>query len=98
MGKNKAWDYILTYCLKRKDISCKSQLGKYVILYKNFDLLSAHALPDMYLAYLVKQKYGIPFMNTWHGSDINIWPFVSKKGFETTKLLMVNADYNFFCE
>ncbi len=94
--KHKLWDYILTYRLKRKDISCKSQLEKYVSLFKKFDLLSAHALPDMYLAYLVKQKYGIPFVNTWHGSDINIWPFVCKKGFETTKLLMVNADYNFF--
>lgn len=94
--KHKLWDYILTYRLKRKDISCKSQLEQYVSLFKNYDLLSVHALPDMYLAYMVKQKYGIPFVNTWHGSDINIWPFVNKKGFETTKLLIENAEHNFF--
>ena len=94
--KHKLWDYILTYRLKRKDISCKSQLEQYVSLFKNYDLLSVHSLPDMYLAYLVKQKYGIPFVNTWHGGDINVWPFVNKKGFKTTKLLMENAEHNFF--
>jgi glycosyltransferase involved in cell wall biosynthesis len=50
----------------------------------------------MYLAYLVKQKYGIPFVTTWHGSDINVWPFVNKEGFKTTKLILENADFNFF--
>lgn len=89
-------DYILTYTLKSKDISCKSQLEQFVKLFKDYDLLSVHALPDMYIAYLVKQKYGIPFVTTWHGSDINVWPFVNKEGFKTTKLILENANFNFF--
>jgi teichuronic acid biosynthesis glycosyltransferase TuaC len=94
--KHKMMDYILSNRLKLKDISCKSQLGQFVGLFKDYDLLSVHALPDMYIAYLVKQKYGIPFVTTWHGSDINVWPFVNKEGFKTTKLIIENADFNFF--
>lgn len=94
--KHKIIDHILTIRLKIKDISCKSQLDNYLYIFKDYDLLSVHSLPDMYIAYLVKQKYGIPFVTTWHGSDINVWPFVNKKGFETTKLIIENADYNFF--
>jgi teichuronic acid biosynthesis glycosyltransferase TuaC len=94
--KHKIIDYIFTNRFKIKDISCKSQLNKFVDLFKDYDLLSAHALPDMYIAYLVKQKYGIPFVTTWHGSDINVWPFKNKEGFKTTKLIIENADFNFF--
>ncbi|WP_053826615.1 glycosyltransferase family 4 protein [Lascolabacillus massiliensis] len=94
--EHKMIDYILSKKLKLKDISCKSQLGQFVDLFKDYDLLSVHALPDKYIAYLVKQKYGIPFVTTWHGSDINVWPFVNKEGFKTTKLIIENADFNFF--
>ena len=94
--RHKMIDYLLTNRLKIKDISCKSQLGKFIELFKDYDLLSVHALPDMYIAYMVKQKYGIPFVTTWHGSDINVWPFVNKEGFKTTKLIIENADFNFF--
>ena len=94
--KHKVRGYILTIKLKLKDISGKSQIGKFVDCFKSYDLLSVHALPDMYLAYLVKQKYGIPFVTTWHGSDINVWPFVNKEGFKTTKLMLESADFNFF--
>ena len=94
--KHKIIEYILTYRLKIKDIASKSQLNQFVDQFKEYDLLSVHALPDMFIAYLVKQKYGIPFVTTWHGSDINVWPFVSKKGFKTTKLILENADFNFF--
>ena len=94
--EQKITDYILSNRLKLKDISCKSQLNQFVDLFKDYDLLSVHALPDMYIACLVKQKYGIPFVTTWHGSDINVWPFVNKEGFKTTKLLIESADFNFF--
>jgi teichuronic acid biosynthesis glycosyltransferase TuaC len=93
---HKMTDYIITNRLKINDISCKSQLDQFVDIFKDYDLLSVHALPDMYLAYLVKLKYGIPFVTTWHGSDINVWPFVNKEGFKTTKLILENADFNFF--
>ncbi|MDD3686014.1 MAG: glycosyltransferase family 4 protein [Bacteroidales bacterium] len=90
------WDFILTYRLKCRGLSGKAQLYRYVSLFEGFDLLSVHALPDMYLAYLVKQKFNIPFVTTWHGSDINVRPFLNKQSFQITRLIMENADFNFF--
>lgn len=94
--KHNVYDYILTYKLKLKDVSCKNQLFKFVDLFKDYDLLSAHSQADMFIAYLVKKKYGIPFVNTWHGGDINVLPFSNKYGFILTKLLIEKADFNFF--
>lgn len=94
--KHNIYDYILTIKLKLKDVSCKNQLYKFVDLFKEYDLLSAHSQADMFIAYLVKEKYGIPFVNTWHGGDINVLPFTNKYGFKLTKLLIEKADFNFF--
>lgn len=89
-------DYIATYVLKIKDISCRTQLDQFVSLFRNYDLLSVHSLPDMYIAHLVKKHYGIPYVNTWHGSDINIAPFNNKKVFQTVQMLIEDANFNFF--
>lgn len=94
--KHRISDYLLTYKLKLKDIQCKSQLEQFVPLFKGYDLLSVHSPTDIYLAYMVKQKYKIPYVSTWHGSDINVLPFSNKNMFKTTKELIRNADYNFF--
>lgn len=89
-------DYLATYVLKVKGLSCKSQLSQFVDIFSEYDLLSVHALPDMYIAYLVKKKYGIPFVTTWHGSDINVAPFNNKKTRDLTKMIIEETDFNFF--
>lgn len=94
--KLKLWNYLLTYTLRLTGLLGKSQLNNFVDLFKGYDLLSVHTLPDMHLAHLVKLKHGIPFVTTWHGSDINVWPFRNKSGFKITKTILENADYNFF--
>lgn len=92
----KAYDYINTHKLKREVVLCKRQLNKFVDLFSEYDLLSVHDLQGLHISELVKQKYGTPYVTTWHGSDINVMPFRSK----TTRRLMAEviqkADYNFF--
>lgn len=92
----KAYDYINTHKLKREIVLCKNQLPQFVDLFNNYDLLSVHDTLGLHIAELVKQKYGIPYVTTWHGSDINVMPFRSK----ITKRIMADiiqkADYNFF--
>ena len=40
---------------------------------KKYDLIHAHLpYPHGYIAYMIKQKYNIPYVVTSHGSDINI--------------------------
>jgi len=89
-------EYISTYRLKLQDIACKKQLSKYEHRFKEYDILSVHGLLDLSLASSVKKKYGIPFVMTWHGSDINRYPFTNKKTFKSVKFFLEYADYNFF--
>ncbi|PZD76614.1 glycosyltransferase [Mesonia sp. K7] len=89
-------EYLLTHRLKLKDIACKNQLLKYVSLFEDYSLLSVHDLLSSHLAMLVKEKYKIPMVVTWHGSDINKYPFANKKTFFTVKKILKYADFNFF--
>ncbi|WP_026811008.1 glycosyltransferase [Arenibacter latericius] len=89
-------EYLITHRLKLQDVACKRQLKKYVSLFSDFDILSVHGLLDLHLATLVKNKYGTPFVMTWHGSDINVYPFNNKKTFKSVKFFLQNADFNFF--
>ncbi|MGX1024409.1 glycosyltransferase [Psychroflexus sp. MBR-150] len=90
------FEYLLTYKLRLKDIACKKQMNKYVDVFKNYNILATHDLLSSFLASSVKKKYKTPFVVTWHGSDINKYPFRSKVTFNTIKFLLGYADYNFF--
>ena len=89
-------EYLLVHKLKVKDIACKKQLNKYHDLFKSYDILATHDLLSSHLASLVKKIYNIPFVVTWHGSDINKYPHRSKSTYNTIKFLLKYADYNFF--
>lgn len=90
------FDYLLTHKLRLKDIACKKQTNKNVDIFKNYNILATHDLLSSYLASSVKKRYKIPFVVTWHGSDINKYPFRSKATFNIIKSLLEYADYNFF--
>lgn len=89
-------EYLLVYRLKIKDIACKDQLSRYVDLFKDYDILATHDILSSYLASLVKQRFNLPYVITWHGSDINKYPHRSKPTYNTIKYLLEDADYNFF--
>lgn len=90
------YDFILTYRLHRKVISNKSKLKKFVSDFKQYDLLSVHGLEAIFLAASVKEKYRIPFVSTWHGSDINLKPFRNNRTKYEIKNLLDQANHNFF--
>lgn len=94
--KESLWSYLLTHRFKLKAISCKSQLSKYAFLFKGYDLLSTNGLLDSYLAKQVNSLFGTPFVITWHGSDINIYPYRSKKTYKLIYNLLRSSSYNFF--
>ncbi len=89
-------DHILTYTFRIKGIVCENLLYRYVKVFEKFDLLSPHGLPAIYLASLVKAKYGIPFFPTWHGSDINVGPLTNRRTKLITIQMLELANYNFF--
>jgi len=94
--KHRLIDYILTHKLGLKAISSRTQLYNYIDSFKQYELILPHTLQGIYLAYLVKEKYNIPFVPTWHGSDIHTIPFRDKNVFKYTQNLLRNASFNFF--
>lgn len=94
--KHRLIDYILTYKFKLKAISFEKQLYSYIDYFKQYELILPHTIQGIYLAYLVNEKYNIPFIPTWHGSDIHTSPFRNKKVFNYTQKLIKNATFNFF--
>lgn len=71
-------------------------LKKYNYKFSKYDLLSVHSSYGAYIGDNVKNKYGIPYFVTWHGSDIHTQPFCDLYAKSWTIHAMENADMNFF--
>lgn len=62
-----------------------------------FDLIHAHpTYPTGYIALLFKEKYGIPYVVTAHGSDIHTYPKTNLKIRKTTLEILNHADKAIF--
>lgn len=88
-------DYILSKFRMRKVVET-ILLNRLVRIFKEYDLISAHSMIAGALALGVHDKYNIPFVITWHGSDIHTVPFVNKSVFRMVSKLMGTAAYNIF--
>lgn len=89
-------DYLLVHKARLKSIMNNKQIKKHVDLFENYDVIATNDLLSSYLALLIKEEYNIPFSITWHGSDINVYPYRSKYTFKLIKSLMQSANNNFF--
>src|SRR5690606_18097772 len=68
-------DYFFTKRMHKDVVLGKRQLTSSVKLFEHYDLLSPHGIEAIYLAGLVKNKFGTPMVATWHGSEINVYAF-----------------------
>jgi glycosyltransferase involved in cell wall biosynthesis len=71
-------------------------LRKWINLFRNYELLSTHSYIPGILAFLVNDKYNIPYSITWHGSEIHTDPQKNFTIRKWTKRLIQNAQNNFF--
>lgn len=89
-------DYISEIKLKnRAYIRNKEYLNKYSY-FCNYDLISAHSFNCGYLALKINKIYGIPYVITWHGSDIHSAPFCNNFKRNITRKIISSAKCNFF--
>lgn len=63
---------------------------------KSYDIIASHTLTGHYLAYMTKKRYNVPYISTWHGSDVNVDPFKDKVAEAYTSEILHNADMNLF--
>lgn len=72
------------------------QLKRIAPQFKDYDILTTHQLAAHALALCVKKRYNIPFVTTWHGSEINVFPFASRSNKRFIVKVLENARMNFF--
>lgn len=90
------WDYIATQHLKLRSIFCMNGLQDQVSLFSQYDLTLSHGPDANSLAYLVKERFGIPYVASWHGSEINFSAFTNMRTNKLIKKIIENARKNFF--
>lgn len=89
-------DYVLSTYLKLPQYIRLNFLRKKIHLFQNYDLISSHTIFCGLLASWISKKYGIPFCNTWHGSDINVAPQLTNFYKKAVRNILEKAEYNFF--
>lgn len=93
--KNSIVDYVLYHKLHKNEIFHAIYDKQIAALFKDYDLLDVHSGAGN-VALQVKKQYGIPYVITWHGSDIHTSPFNSLSQLSITKSLLEIASCNFF--
>lgn len=89
-------DWVFESKLKHRPILFESYI-KYIAKYfKGYDLLIAHSYYAGITASLVNEKYGIPYIVNWHGSDIHTLPFRNSHMYNVTKNIMEKSSYSCF--
>ncbi len=69
---------------------------KWCNLLSNYDVLATHKIESHYLGYLISRKYGIPYVATWHGTDIHTAPLLDVHLKAWTKKIIESASMNLF--
>lgn len=72
------------------------RLDRFVNYLNGADLVISHSTAAGYVAMKAKEKYGIPYTITWHGSDIHTIPFSNPFTRTLTVSLIENASANCF--
>lgn len=89
------WDNLTTTKLKKKLIGSK-HLKQLLVVLEKYDIIISHTLICHSVASYVREKRHIPYIAIWHGSDINIDPFISKWMGTITRQTLENAACNYF--
>lgn len=90
------FDYILNVKLHKGVFFKKLHDHSIICKIQGYDFIIAHSNECGKLAKSAKEKYGIPYSVTWHGSDIHSEPFNNPSAFGPTKAIIEDADINFF--
>lgn len=90
------FDYLLRIKLKKKPVKWKSFVKKTIRRLRDYDLIDCHSFQSGDIACAIKELFGVPYVVTWHGTDIHTEPFQGQSVFVRTREIIENADCNFF--
>ena len=89
-------DHILVHKLHRKPLFFASFMSGCIDLFKEYDCISAHSFTGALFASEVSARFGIPYLVTWHGSEIHTHPWRNPMILRDTRSLMEGAACNLF--
>ena len=90
------FDYLLRIKLKKKPIRWKHFVKKTTKRLRDYDLVDCHSFQSGDIACTIKERYGKPYVVTWHGTDIHTEPYQSPSVCTRTREIIEDADCNFF--
>lgn len=90
------FDYILTTRFKKRAILDRKYIDQHIDHFREYDLIVGHGMSSNYLAYSIYEKHRIPFITSWHGTDIHQAPFINSKTFTLVKNILEKAAMNLF--
>ena len=89
-------DHILVHKLHRKPLFFSSFMSRCIDMLKGYDCILAHSFTGALFAFEASIRYGIPYLVTWHGSEIHTHPWRNPMILRDTRSLMEGAACNFF--
>lgn len=89
-------DHILVHKLHRKPLFFSSFMSRCIDMLKGYDCILAHSFTGALFACEASIRYGIPYLVTWHGSEIHTHPWRNPMILRDTRSLMEGAACNFF--
>ena len=89
------WDNLVGIRIK-KELLPNRELKQYGKLLKDYDVVCTHTLPAHCLGWYLWKQYQIPYVATWHGSDIHTNPYQSEIAKQWTKVVMKEAGMNYY--
>lgn len=90
------FDYVMNVKLHKGAFFRKLHNRSVLRKLQGYDFIIAHSTECGEIAKMAKERYGIPYSVTWHGSDIHTIPFINPSAFGPTKAIIEDADVNFF--
>lgn len=65
-------------------------------MFKDYDVVVAHSFTGGLFALEISRSFGIPYVVTWHGSDVHTHPWRNPLILKTTRQIMKHASCNCF--
>ena len=88
-------NYLLDYKIGGRPIGRKEE-KRILNLLSDYDVIASHSPLCHYIAKRNKNVNRKPYVATWHGSDINVYPYKNHIQFKLIQTALENADMNLF--